>query len=114
MARLSAGLSRPILEGLDILRYFGAVVGGGDCPVLKPDPAPLVFAASQMGITLDASDWMVGDNFTDLESGRRVGIRRCFCRFGFGITRGEAFDLEINHMSEFLTVLNTIVYVLSQ
>ena len=98
-------LSRPILEGLGILHYFGAVVGGGDCPVLKPDPAPLICAASQMGVTLDASDWMVGDNFTDLESGRRAGIRRCFCRFGFGETRGEAFDSEIGRMDEFLTVV---------
>ena len=96
-------MSRPILEGLGILHLFGAVVGGGDCPVLKPDPAPLIFAAAQMGATLDATDWMVGDHFTDLESGRRAGVRRCFCRFGFGEARDEAWDFEIGRMGAFLT-----------
>lgn len=95
-------VTRPILEGLGLLSLFGAVVGGGDCPVLKPDPAPLVLAARQMGVALDASDWMVGDNFTDLEAGRRAGIRRCFCRFGFGEARGETSELELDRMSDFL------------
>lgn len=93
-------VTRHILDGLGILPYFGAVVGGGDCPLLKPDPAPLLLAASQMGVTLDASDWMVGDNFTDLEAGRRAGIRRCFCRFGFGDARDETWDAEVGNPLE--------------
>ena len=51
-------LSRPILEGLGILAYFGAVIGGGDCPELKPDPAPLRLAAECRGVALDAQDWI--------------------------------------------------------
>ena len=97
--------TRPILEGLGILECFGAIVGGGDCPGLKPDPAPLRFAAARMGVTLDADDWMVGDNFTDLEAGRRAGMKRCFCRFGFGKLRGEAYDLAIEQMGAFLAVV---------
>jgi len=95
-------ITRPILDGLDIARYFRAVVGGGDCPALKPDPAPLLMAAAQMGVALDATDWMVGDNFTDLEAGRRMGLKRCFCRFGFGKLRGERYDLAVDRMDEFL------------
>ena len=98
-------VTRPILEGLGIAGCFGAVVGGGDCPVLKPDPAPLRQAAAQLGVTLGAEDWMVGDNFTDLEAGRRAGVRRCFCRFGFGEPRGESFDVAIGRMDEFLAVV---------
>jgi len=95
-------VTRPILKGLGISDCFGAVVGGGDCPMLKPDPAPLFQAALQMGVTLDAEDWMVGDNFTDLEAGRRAGVKRCFCRFGFGDVRGETYELAINEMNAFL------------
>jgi len=95
---------RPILDGLGVSGCFEAVVGGGDCPALKPDPAPLVLAATQMGVTLDAEDWMIGDNFTDLESGRRAGLKRCYCRFGFGETRGETYDLAIDRMDAFLGV----------
>lgn len=92
----------PILEGLGVLELFGAVVGGGDCPALKPDPAPLQLAAERMGKTLDACDWIVGDHFTDLEAGRRAGIKRCFCRYGFGEARGEAYDLAVDRMDGLL------------
>ena len=56
-----------------------------------------------MGVTLEADDWMIGDNFTDLEAGRRASIRRCFCRFGFGEPRGEPYELAIGRMPDFLT-----------
>jgi len=93
-------VTRLILEGLDIVQYFGAVVGGGDAPTLKPDPAPLRFAAEQMGVALDADDWMVGDNFTDLAAARHAGLCRCFCRFGFGEPQDETWNLAIDAMPE--------------
>ena len=95
-------VTRTILDGLGVLGCFSAAVGGGDCAKLKPDPEPLYAAASQMGVALDSADWMVGDNFTDLEAGRRAGIRRCFCRFGFGVVRGEAYDLAVDRMDAFV------------
>lgn len=98
-------VTRTILEGLGVLDCFAAIVGGGDCPRLKPDPEPLRVAASQMGVALDSEDWMVGDNFTDLEAGRHAGIKRCFCRFGFGVERGESFDLAIDRMDAFLAAV---------
>ena len=74
------------------------MVGGGDAPTLKPDPAPLRFAAEQMGVALDADDWMVGDNFTDLAAARHAGLCRCFCRFGFGEPQDETWNLAIDAM----------------
>ena len=94
--------TRPILDGLGVLGFFGAVVGGGDCPQLKPDPAPLQLAAAQMGVTLTPDDWMVGDHVTDLESGRNAGVLCCFCRYGFGESRGAAYDMAVDRLSEFL------------
>lgn len=96
-------MSRPILEGLGVLRHFDAVVGGGDCPILKPDPAPLHLAAARMGRALTSQDWMIGDHFTDLEAGSRAGIRRCFCRYGFGERRGASYELAVDRLAEFLT-----------
>ncbi|MDD4101206.1 MAG: HAD hydrolase-like protein [Kiritimatiellae bacterium] len=93
-----AAVTFPILEGLGILGLFGAVVGGGECPELKPDPAPLRLAAQRMGKALDAYDWMVGDHYTDLEAGRRAGIKRCFCRYGFGDARGETYELALDRL----------------
>ena len=97
--------TRPILESLGVLTYFGAVVGGGDCPALKPDPAPLRLAAKQLGVTLAPDDWMIGDHVTDLEAGFRAGLRRCFCRYGFGEARGAAYDLAVDRLEAFLAVV---------
>ena len=91
-------MTLPILEGLNILPFFSAVVGGGDCAQLKPDPALIYLAAERMGVALDVFDWMVGDHYTDLEAGRRANLQRCFCQYGFGEARGESYELVINGM----------------
>lgn len=79
--------SRTLLEGLGVAQYIGAVVGGGDCPELKPSPLPITYAAKILGCEVTSSDWLVGDNWTDLKAATQAGIRSCFCRFGFGVTR---------------------------
>ena len=84
-----------ILAGLGVAPLLAAVVGGGDCPALKPDPAPLHLALDACGARPEVS-WMVGDHCTDLEAGRRAGLLRCYCAFGFGEPRGEAWDLEVS------------------
>jgi len=75
--------SLAILDGLNLLSFFDAIVGDGDAPALKPDPAPLHFAARQLGRELLPTDWMVGDQDTDLRAGASAGIQTCFCRWGF-------------------------------
>jgi phosphoglycolate phosphatase len=94
-----AEFTRPILEGLGVLDRFAAVVAGGDAPALKPDPAPLFLALEGCGCTA-AGSWIAGDHRTDLEAGRRAGIRRCLCRHGFGDPGTEAWDLEVSGLEE--------------
>lgn len=88
-----------ILEGLGVAPLLAAVVAGGDCPSLKPDPAPLHLALERAGCAAEGS-WMVGDHFTDLEAGRRAGLRRCFCRYGFGDPGRETWDLAVDSLVE--------------
>ena len=88
-----------ILDGLGIGGHMAAVVGGGDCPGLKPDPAPLFLALERSGCAA-AGSWMAGDHFTDLEAGRRAGMRRCFCRYGFGDPGPETWDLAVDTLTE--------------
>jgi len=92
----------PILEGLGVVHLFDAIVGGGDCEKMKPDPASLYLAAEKMGVTLDTSDWMIGDHVTDLESGKRAGLQTCFCEFGMGESRGVPYDVAVGRMDDFL------------
>jgi len=100
-----AYFTRPILEGLGVFPLFDAVIGGGDCPRLKPDPAPLHLAAERMGLTLDPHDWMIGDHFTDLDAAANAGIQSCLCRFGFGEQRASAFTAAVDTPDEILDVL---------
>ena len=84
----------PILAGLGLAGRFSAVVAGGDCPRLKPDPQPLLLALAGCGSRPEGS-WMVGDHCTDLEAGRRAGLHRCLCTFGFGEPREETWELAV-------------------
>jgi 2-phosphoglycolate phosphatase len=94
-----------ILERLDILKYFDVTVGGGDVPVLKPDPGLLYLAAERMGVTVRPTDWVIGDHYTDLEVGRHAGVRVCHCAYGFGNPREERFDLRVNNLRDFSAAL---------
>jgi len=93
-----------ILEGLGIQGLMAAVVGGGDGPGLKPDPAPLRLALDRAGCAA-AGSWMAGDHFTDLEAGRRAGLKRCYCRYGFGDPGAEAWDLAVDDLRELAAFL---------
>lgn len=98
---------RAILEHFGLARYFGnAVVAGGDCPEMKPSGLPLRQAASQLnGHRLSAHDWMVGDNWTDLDSGANAGIKTAFCTFGFGHLKESRYTVKINRLDELLRYL---------
>ncbi len=96
---------RPILQGLGVLGEFEALVGGGDTQTFKPDPAPVLLAAERLGVRDLTGSWIVGDHFTDLEVGRRLGLRRCFCRYGFGDRRGEEYDLAVDSLAEVVEYL---------
>ncbi|MGA2081345.1 MAG: HAD-IA family hydrolase [Holophaga sp.] len=93
-----------ILEGLGVAPYVSAVVGGGDGPRLKPDPAPLLLALERAGCGAPGS-WMAGDHFTDLEAGRRAGLKRCYCRYGFGDPGAETWDLAVDDLGELADAL---------
>ena len=74
-----------ILAQLGIGGFFGpAVIAGGDCRELKPSPLPLLECAAKMNHVLAAGDWMVGDNWTDIDCAANAGIGSVFCEFGFG------------------------------
>lgn len=60
-----------ILEALDLMKFFGVVIGGDSLPVKKPDPAPL-FAAYEALNT--ASGIYVGDSEVDAETAQAARV----------------------------------------
>ena len=55
--------------------YFGAIVGAGDAPADKPDPAPIRMALEAMGHQPGAGVWYVGDAAIDIVCARAAGCQ---------------------------------------
>ena len=62
-----------ILRRERLLDQFGAIVGGEDVPVLKPDPTGLRQALEMLGSPPERSLY-VGDTVTDAETAQRAGV----------------------------------------
>lgn len=96
--------AREMLAHYGLARYFGdAIIAGGDCAEMKPSGLPLRECAARMrGHRLSSHDWMVGDNWTDMDSGSAVGIKTAFCTFGFGHLNESRYTVKINRFDELL------------
>ncbi len=99
--------TKAIIEHFGLGRFFkGAIVAGGDCPEMKPSALPLRQCASLMrGHRLSSGDWMVGDNWTDMQCAVNAGVKGAFCTFGFGILGDSRYTVKINRMDELLRYL---------
>jgi phosphoglycolate phosphatase len=73
----------PIIEGLELKPYFGAILGREACIEMKPHPQP-VFKVMELLPAAAERTVIIGDTEIDIEAGRRAGIRTCGVLFGFG------------------------------
>lgn len=94
-------LTGPILEGLDLARFFGAVIGGDSLAVAKPDPAPLRAAIEGAGGSRGGAV-MVGDSDIDVATARAVGVPVIAVSFGYTRVppRELGADAVIDHFDE--------------
>jgi len=72
-----------ILKGLGIDAFFPAVVGADSGFPLKPAPDAL-YHILEATSSAAAGSWMVGDNWTDIDSGHAAGVRTIHCAYGYG------------------------------
>ncbi|MFO1349736.1 MAG: phosphoglycolate phosphatase [Gammaproteobacteria bacterium] len=75
-------LTEPLLASLALRRRAACVVSGDTIPQRKPDPAPLRYAARQVGVAPDACVY-VGDAERDIEAGRRAGMATAVAGYGY-------------------------------
>ncbi|OPZ29364.1 MAG: Phosphoglycolate phosphatase [Lentisphaerae bacterium ADurb.BinA184] len=107
---LAMATNKPVREAIAICKALAladrltVIFGDGSPGRLKPEPDRPLAALAASGCQAEAS-WVVGDNWTDLEAGRRAGMKCCFCRYGFGRRRGRPADLEINDLRELAAFL---------
>ncbi|MDH5544624.1 MAG: phosphoglycolate phosphatase [Gammaproteobacteria bacterium] len=78
----AADFTIPLLKAKGIYDYFGVVVSGDTLAVKKPDPAPLLHAAKELGVN-PARSTMLGDSMHDVEAARRAGFQVICVSYGY-------------------------------
>ncbi len=96
-----SGKCEDILRHLGIDFYFDMILGASENYPLKPDPASILIAMKETGADKGGT-WIIGDNHTDLEAGRRAGIKRCYAKYGFGHVGAEEYDMAVDSFMEFV------------
>jgi len=86
MSVVSARGSRITMEFLDkfeLRQYFEAIATAHTCRHTKPYPDPIIWAAGEMGVSLEAC-LMVGDTTVDVRAGVAAGAQTAAVLCGFG------------------------------
>lgn len=78
----------PLLREKGILDDFEIVVAGDALPQKKPDPAPLLHAAKELGVEPSES-LMVGDSKSDVKAARAAGFQIVCMTYGYN----HGFDI---------------------
>ena len=78
----SARFTEPLTLAIPLFATAGAVVSGDSTPHAKPHPAPLLEAASRMGLNPDQCIY-VGDDERDIVAGLAAGMGTVAARYGY-------------------------------
>jgi phosphoglycolate phosphatase len=95
-------MAERIAEALDLRRYLGAVIGARPKIPVKPDPALLSIAMSELGANGSAAlpphqTWMVGDSVNDIRAGKALGLSTIAVSWGF-TPREQLEGLDADHL----------------
>ena len=95
------GLSRTLLDALDLSGHFHAVIGADSTPAIKPDPRHLEAAVAAAGGSMDRAI-LVGDAATDAGAARAAGAGLILVTFGYTETPAAdlAPDILIDHFDQ--------------
>jgi phosphoglycolate phosphatase len=78
----STEYTEPLLTRLGVRERFDVLVCGDTLGTLKPDPAPLLYAASLMGVPPQAC-CMVGDSRADILAAKAADFRAVAVSYGY-------------------------------
>jgi len=99
-------LSRPILDGLGLMRWLDSLVGGDSLPTRKPDPAGLLALCERTGIR-PSQTIVVGDSTIDLRTAQAGGAAFCGVAWGLAVDglRAAAAEPMIAHPADLLAIV---------
>jgi phosphoglycolate phosphatase len=99
----------PVLEILDIARFFDVVSCGDRVPHRKPDGRHVLRVIDELGATRESTA-MVGDSENDISAARDAGIRSVAVSFGYAhVPHAElGADAVIDHFRDLAPALSRI------
>jgi len=74
----------PILEDMDILKYFETIIGRQEVQNPKPHPEPVLKALENMNLSPCKDIYMVGDTKLDIIAGNEAGVSTVAVLCGYG------------------------------
>ena len=100
------GVSRQILQSLDIAGFFNSVIGGDSTAARKPDPLPLETCLGELGVNaVDAL--MIGDSGADVGAAKAAGVPVALVPDGY--TGEPAESLGADYVVESLAKIKEII-----
>ena len=107
--------SRPLLEALDIARYFHHHLAGDEVAAKKPDPAALLEAMRLCNANASNSV-MIGDSLSDIRAARAAGFTMISVSYGYNhgisvreLTGNDQSDAVIDSFSELPACLPKLI-----
>jgi phosphoglycolate phosphatase len=102
------GLSRQLLDALDLSRFIGAIIGPDTIGIGKPDAAPYLEAVRRLGVEPRHS-LMVGDSEVDILTARAAKVPVIAATFGYTPKPVVEYgpDHLISHFDEIWDILKT-------
>ena len=99
-------VSRRIVEGLGLAKYFRAVYGGNSFETKKPDPLGARKILEDLGATAGET-MMVGDSEVDVQTARNAGTLAAAVNYGFGTHDRAAYpaDLYLDRLTDLTALL---------
>lgn len=92
-------------HGLELLDIYYCPHERDTCDCRKPQPGMLIRAASEYNIDLHES-WVVGDQQTDIETGKRAGCRTIYVTDD---PQCNDADLTVASMKELVSAVDTVL-----
>lgn len=105
----SIGFAKPLLNDLDLTRYFTAMTGGDSFAVKKPDAGHITGTLDLMGHS-GGKAFMIGDSINDIKAAQNAGIPSVAVTFGYTETPVQELgpDHIIDHFNELFPLIKSL------
>jgi phosphoglycolate phosphatase len=101
-------LSKKVLDGLGLSRYFDVIIGSDTTPERKPSPVPVLMVLSELHAR-PAEAVIVGDSNYDVDAGKAAGITTVAVTYGYRPREFIAHaDYLIGRMADLVPLLKRI------